>query len=358
MSACVENRSPVMLRSDVAPEASDAYVSAHPASTSYHRQAWLGVIERAFGHETRYLVANTPSGIAGVLPLVFFRSRIFGTFTVSMPFLNYGGVLADSPEVERLLLGGAIEATQARGGAHLELRHQGQHYVELSPKRHKVAMELGLESEVDRQWQKLDRKVRNQVRKGEKSALEACAGGAELLPEFYEVFARNMRDLGTPVYGRRFFEEVLQTFPEESRVFVVRTGGGPVAASIVHWFQDRIEVPWASSLRAFNPLCANIFLYWEMLKFAVQRGFRTFDFGRSTPGESTYQFKKQWGAEPHISFGNTGQRPGGRCRTSIPAIRSSTSPSVRGSDCRCGSRRQSVHSSSEISRSHSRRSCS
>ena len=35
-----------------------------------------------------------------------------------------------------------------------------------------------------------------------------------------------------------------------------------------------------------------------MLRWAVQHGYRTFDFGRSTPDEGTFHFKKQWGAQP------------------------------------------------------------
>jgi FemAB-related protein (PEP-CTERM system-associated) len=107
-----------------------------------------------------------------------------------------------------------------------------------------------------------------------------------------------MRDLGTPVYSASFFRHVVGAFPDESRVFVVMLGQQPVAASLVHWYGTRIEVPWASSLREFNPLCANVLLYWHMVRFAVERGFGTFDFGRSTPGEGTFQFKQQWGAAP------------------------------------------------------------
>jgi lipid II:glycine glycyltransferase (peptidoglycan interpeptide bridge formation enzyme) len=91
---------------------------------------------------------------------------------------------------------------------------------------------------------------------------------------------------------------VLSAFPNHSRVLVISSEGRPVAASLVHWYGQRIEVPWASSLREFNPLCANVLLYWQMLRFAIDRGFRSFDFGRSTFGEGTYHFKKQWGAEP------------------------------------------------------------
>jgi peptidoglycan/LPS O-acetylase OafA/YrhL len=37
-------------------------------------------------------------------------------------------------------------------------------------------------------------------------------------------------------------------------------------------------------------------LYWQMLEHSVQQGARTFDFGRSSPGSGTHQFKRQWGA--------------------------------------------------------------
>jgi FemAB-related protein (PEP-CTERM system-associated) len=291
-------RSPVIVRDRVPGDGSQEYVASHPQSSSYHRHEWLDLVRTAFRHDTRYLVASSAGGVEGVLPLVFFRSRLFGRFAVSMPFLNYGGILADGQDVETALLQRAIEETRQAGGTHLELRHTRQHFSELTPKRHKVAMELTLASAADEQWNMLDRKIRNQVRKAEKSGLQAASGGVELLPEFYAVFAHNMRDLGTPVYGSGFFRHVLTTFPDETRAFVVRMDGQPVAASLVHWYRDTIQVPWASALREFNPLCANVFLYWQMVEFAVGRRFRVFDLGRSTPGEGTYHFKKQWGAQP------------------------------------------------------------
>jgi len=288
----------VQIRVDMPTGTADAYINAQPAASGYHRHAWLDVIERAFGHETRYLVAESRSGISGVLPLVFFRSRLFGSFAVSLPFVNYGGVLANDAAAAQALLEAAVEATRAAGGTHLELRHSTRQFPELDSKRHKVAMRLPLAATAEAQWNTLDRKVRNQVRKGEKSGLTAQVGGAELVNEFYHVFAHNMRDLGTPVYSRRFFDTVVSTFADSSRVFVVRHDGRPVAASIVVWYRNMAEVPWASALRSSNALSANVFLYWQMLRFCIEQRLRVFDFGRSTPNEGTFHFKKQWGADP------------------------------------------------------------
>ena len=290
---------PLVVHDRAARDTCNEYLEAHHGASAYHAPAWLDVIHRSFGHDTRYLVAESAGSICGVLPLVFFKSRVFGHFTVSMPFVNYGGVLADHADAARALLARAIEETRKAGGSYLELRHTARLFPELPARSHKVAMTVALEGTPEHQWQRIDRKVRNQVRKAEKSGLDSEDGGIELLDAFYAVFSQNMRDLGTPVYGVRFFSEVLSTFPEATRVFIVRHAGRPVAASIVHFRGPTIEVPWASSIREFNPLCVNVLLYWRMLQFATDRGFRTFDFGRSTPNEGTFHFKQQWGAQSH-----------------------------------------------------------
>ncbi len=141
-------------------------------------------------------------------------------------------------------------------------------------------------------------KLRNQVRKAVKSGLSVAVGGRELLTDFYTVFVRNMRDLGTPVYAEKFFAEVLRVFPSDARIIAVYLEGRPVAAGLIIWFRETVEIPWASSIRDYNQFCPNNLLYWMALQYAVIHGFKRFDFGRSTSGEGTYRFKEQWGAKP------------------------------------------------------------
>jgi FemAB-related protein (PEP-CTERM system-associated) len=274
----------------------DAFVTSHPDRTGCHEWAWRDVIARVFGHACPYLVARDArsEAVVGVLPLVLMRSAVFGRSLTSMPYLNYGGVLATNTAVARALADEAASLARAEQCAHVELRHTARQLEELPFRQHKVSMRLALASDL---WTGLDRKVRNQVRKAEKSGLGFVRGGAELLPEFYRVFARNMRDLGTPVYDRRWFAEVLRAFPARAHLLVVRLGDRPVAAGLTLRTGDMVEIPWASSVRDFNHLCPNHLLYWRALEVATAEGARTFDFGRSTPGEGTYKFKEQWGAQ-------------------------------------------------------------
>jgi FemAB-related protein (PEP-CTERM system-associated) len=291
------------LRRDLDPVVWDAFVDRHPDATVYHLSAWTDLIEDVFRHRAERLAIVAPDGaVVGVLPVVFFQTPLFGRFATSMPFVNYGGVAADSPAAAAMLLAAAVAGAQARRASYLELRHARRVFTANPFQAHKVAMVLPLQPDSEAQFNGLDRKLRNQIRKAEKSGFAVRIGGVELLDDFHAVLSENMRDLGSPVHGRRLFERILTAFPGRSRLFCVSLGDVPVAASLVLWHRDRLEVPWASALRRYNALCPNLLLYWEMLKFGIGRGFGSFDFGRSTPNGGTFHFKKQWGAQPQQLF--------------------------------------------------------
>jgi FemAB-related protein (PEP-CTERM system-associated) len=272
------------------------YVHRHTDGTMDHLWSWRQIFERVFGHETVYLTARRGETIVGVLPLVQFKSRLFGRFLVSLPFLNYGGVLADDETAAAALVERAVDIGRRFGARHVELRHLRRQFPALACREHKVGMRLLLPSAHPGLWDGLDRKVRNQIRKAQKAGLTVTSGSGELLTVFYDIFARNMRDLGTPVYSRRLFEEALARFGNRARVFVVGRGGVPMASAIAIRFKGTMGVPWASSLREYRALCPNMLLYWAMLEHAHQDSATEFDFGRSSPGGGTHRFKLQWGA--------------------------------------------------------------
>jgi len=277
----------------------NGYVLNHPDSAVYHRYEWKRVIEQVFGHKTFYLVSKSGSGIIdGILPLVMLKSALFGHFMVSLPYLNYGGILADDAEVGKKLLAEAVTIAQAQRLAHIELRHREDKPIHLPAKTSKVTLMLDLPESADALLQSFKSKLRSQIRKPEKEGLTGIIGGLEQIDNFYYVFSRNMRYLGTPVYGRSLFTTILTVFPRETRICTVFKDDKPVASGFLVSYRDTVEMPWASSLREYNHLSPNMMLYWKVLSYAADNGFKKFDFGRSTPHEGTYQFKMQWGAQP------------------------------------------------------------
>jgi FemAB-related protein (PEP-CTERM system-associated) len=274
----------------------DQFVSLHPQATSYHLSGWQQVLHKAFGHTSHHLVAKRGARVVGVLPLVQLKSALFGNFMVSMPFLNYGGVLAHDDAARTELLDHAVTLAKALTCSHLELRETTPS-LSWPMRTDKVSMWLPLPANQDALWAQIGSKLRAQIKKGTGHGLTFEVGGVALLDDFYRVFSTNMRDLGTPVYAKRFFEIVLKQAPGTPELVVGKDPQGrAVAGALVLRHGDRMEVPWASTLREANSLNANMALYWTMLSHAREAGCTTFDFGRSTVDASTHRFKKQWGA--------------------------------------------------------------
>jgi FemAB-related protein (PEP-CTERM system-associated) len=276
----------------------DEFVRSRPDGTGYHLWAWRAVFARGLRLRSHYLTIREDGRIVGLLPLVEVRSWLFGRALSSLPYVNYGGVLAETDDAADALVAEAARLATRQRLSYVLLRHRQRRFPALPARDHKVTLVLPLAASDDAMWNALDRKVRNQVRKAEKSGVTTLSGGAELLDEFYGVFARNMRDLGTPVYGRALFAAMLETFPGDVRVHLARLGSQTIAGAISYAYGDTIEVPSASSLREHRALCPNHLLYWAMVREGIAQGRRRFDFGRSTPGDGTYHFKTQWGGVP------------------------------------------------------------
>ena len=320
----------------------DRYVSNHPEATLYHLSPWKSIISKAYAHQTYYLMAFSDSDgsvrcrtlpaapkftdnpkIAeaitestakptGILPLVHLKHFLFGNSLISLPFVDTGGILADNEEIEKLLL---LEATRIARNLkvdRIELRHMEpriwlaadatplrQLNCELSVQTlsHKMRMILELPDKPEILLSSFKAKLRSQIKKSLKEGLTARIGNMELLDDFYDVFSANMRDLGSPVHSKKLIEHTTAEFPDNAKLIVVyKRGGQPLACSLVIGFRDTLANPWASSLRQYSILSPNMLLYWTMLEYACDQNYRYFDFGRSSLGEGTYDFKKQWGA--------------------------------------------------------------
>jgi len=277
----------------------EQFVESHLEASQYHALAWGGLIHRVFGHMPYYLMARDQEGqVRGVLPLIYMKSPLFGRFLTSMPFLNYGGVLCESADARDALLNAAAEVARGLEATHIELRQAAPLEIGWPVRSHKVSMRLELPQRYDDLLKAFPSKLRSQVRRGEKEGMTSRHGGLELLDDFYQVFARNMRDLGTPVYGKGFFKDILLTFSKEARICAAYLADRPVAAGFVIGFRQTLEIPWASSDRRYARFAPNMALYNAALRYACTEGYREFDFGRSTINSGTYRFKEQWGAKP------------------------------------------------------------
>jgi serine/alanine adding enzyme len=277
------------------------YLQQHQ-HTPYHMSTWLKLIGNQFGHSSIILLAlNEQGDILGGLPLTLFSSKLFGRFAVSIPYINYGGPISDYRNINQALIGHSKQLLEKFNLSHIEIRSiQADLYPLCTSK--KASMILRLPQSNDILEKDLGAKLRSQYKKAEEYSPQLKIGKTELLDDFYYVFARNMRDLGTPVYPKSFFQAILDEPNIQSTLLTVELNNKPVSAAFLIANGDVLEIPWASTITDANKKNMNMWMYRNILSFAIEQKFTFFDFGRSTIDAGTYKFKKQWGAEPRQHY--------------------------------------------------------
>jgi len=275
----------------------DAFVRACPSATFFHLSAWRALIEQHQGHDTYFLLAERDGEIVGVLPLAEVRSRLFGHSLASLPFCVYGGIASEDPDAVAALEVEAERIALRLGVAHLEYRNVQPRHADWPGQDLYVTFRKTLEPDEEANMAAIPRKQRAMVRKGIKNGLLAHRDVD--VDRFFSVYADNVRRHGTPAMSRRWFAALMDAFGDDCEVMTVTTPDGASLSSVLSfYFRDEILPYYAGDLPAARDLAANDFKYWSLMRRALERECKVFDYGRSKVGTGPYAFKKNWGFEP------------------------------------------------------------
>lgn len=280
-------------------EAWNAYVSRHPESTNFHQLSWKRAVEYTFSHRPIYLMARHGCEVAGLLPLFVVDSVLAGRMIVSLPYATYGGAIADDANVAAVLIHEACSIARRLGACSLELRSIRASDATLPVRRSHATFRRALPAQTNDVSGLYPRKARAAARKARETGQLSVEFGEHLVDEVWRLYARSMRRLASPNYPRKFFEAVVSAGPGGTVAQLVRADGRPVAGllSFLHrrtvmpyfvGFDERVEIYGLSQ-----------FLYSESMRWGVENGFNTYDFGRSRiDNAGAFAFKKLCGFEP------------------------------------------------------------
>ena len=276
---------------------------ACPAATFFHRAGWAEVLRRAFGHDAHFLYAEREGVIGGVLPLGHIRSRLFGNTLISTPFCVLGGAVGDA-DACAALENAAVELAYSLKVDVLELRHSQPRHPDWPAKRELyVNFRTTLDPDPEANLKAIPRKQRAMVRKGIDAGLQGEID--EGVDRLFAAYSESVRNLGTPVFARRYFETLKTVFGPDCEVLTVTHQGRTVASVMSFYFRDEVLPYYGGGTTLARDLKGNDFMYWDLMRRACERGIRTFDYGRSKVGTGSYSFKKNWGFTPeplHYEF--------------------------------------------------------
>jgi len=275
----------------------DEFVENTSSATFFHKAGWQEVIEKAFGHDTYFLYSEHDGKITGILPLVHIKSILFGNSLSSCAFCVYGGIIANDEQSYAELDKKACELAEKLAVDHLEMRNRTQITPERPYKELYVTFRKELADDEEKNMLAIPRKQRAVIRKGIKAGLvsEIDLG----IERFYQAYSESVRNLGTPVFSKKYFAILKQVFKDQCEILTITDKNGLLIASVMSfYFKDEVSPYYGGGTAYARAVQGNDFMYWEVMRRAVAKGIKIFDYGRSKEGTGSYRFKKHWGFEP------------------------------------------------------------
>jgi FemAB-related protein (PEP-CTERM system-associated) len=275
----------------------DAYVHTAPNATFFHRAGWKTVLESAFGHNTFFLYAQQAGKIIGVLPLAQIKSLLFGNTLSSLPFCVYGGIVADTDTAASALREEACRLAERLKVGALEMRNRSASTADWPVKELYYTFRKTIDPSDEVNLKAIPNRQRAMVRKGLKEGL--CSEWDDGTDRLYRVYSESVRNLGTPVFSAKYLRILREVFGSDCSVLMITHQGQDVAAVMSFYFRDEVIPYYGGGMAAARTLKGvNHVMYWELMRYSAEQGYRLFDFGRSKAGTGPFSFKKNFGFEP------------------------------------------------------------
>jgi FemAB-related protein (PEP-CTERM system-associated) len=272
----------------------DRFVLFHPRGTFFHQLAWKRVMEKTYGYKPYYFCARRGERITGIAPTFLVSSWITGRRLISLPFAVYGGVCAEDLESEQALVTELEQLAAKLDVEYLELRNrQGCIRTGYHPVVRYATFTMPITADTEAIYGAFPKDIRYMIRKAEKAGLRVQRG-FDQLDDFYRLMTINLRRLGTPMFPRALFENLIREYPGQIDLSLVYSGDSPIAGGMSFFFREWMQPYYVGSQEEAKALAANNFLWWELIKLAARTGRTTFDFGRSKKDSGNYAFKKKW----------------------------------------------------------------
>ena len=275
------------------------YVHCSVDATFFHLVEWQSIFDDVLGHRSYYLMAKKAAEVVGIFPLVHVKSKLFGNALISVPFGVYGGILADDEQVQELLSEQALTLARELKVDYVEVRDQfAVNTLDASwhAKDLYVTFKKELLATEEDNFKAIPRKQRAVVRKAIDYGLTSEWDNDT--DRFYAMYSESVRNLGTPVLSKKYYQSLLDVFGDQCRVLTILDKDQPVSSVLNFYFKDQV-LPFYGGGPAIARSCrANDFMYWELMRLSVEQGIKVYDFGRSKDGAGSYRFKKHWGFKP------------------------------------------------------------
>ena len=271
--------------------------------TIFHMSAFRQVLLSSFGYRCGYhAIVDKHNHICALLPLIVGRNLGLKKAGVSLPFVNYTDICADSEEALEFAMISILELKDKYSLDYIELRLKDQDMDNSSWNLNLLnhTFILSLAGGEEKVLSLATSSCRNHVRKTYKNNWFTVSFDINHMDAFYRVYVHRMKQLGSPAPDISFFKNFFKYLPENAFLLtVLDQATGKVIGGMLLLISPgnaTVYYPYGANLVEYNSKYLNNFMYWEAVRFGIRKGLKDLDLGRSPTGSGTYKYKEQWGA--------------------------------------------------------------
>ena len=278
--------------SDCLQEEWDRFALRH--GTIFHTTPVRRILLDSFGYQCGYHAAvDGENRIAALLPMITGRNLSGKRVGVSLPFVNYLDLCVSSEEATAFVMQSlpAIQRGLSLNG--IELRFKEQRFDDPAWRvcRNNVTFVMPLLAEEEATLAQTSGSCRNHVRKTYKNDWFVASFDRSRLADFYKVYVRRIKQLGSPSPSLDFFAAFFRHLPENSFLLTVldkateQVVGGMLLLTSPG--NSTLYYPYGANLVEYNHCYLNNFMYWEAVRYGIRQGLKFLDLGRSPAGSGT-----------------------------------------------------------------------
>jgi len=280
------------------------FLSRHPARMLYYTIQYRDLLIAHLRCEAQYFVARDGHGrICGLLPTMLRRGR-YGSVVNSLPFFgSHGGVLADSPEAERVLWDTWNEATADAVAATVILNPFGDQAPPAASTHldYRIGSMTPLpdQATVDDILSRIDPSAKRNYRKASRLGVQIQEDNTQV-ETLHAIHAENMAAIGGRAKELSFFREVSRHFVpgRDFKIYLASHDGDTVAVLLVFFCGVCAEYFTPGTRLAARDLQPSAPLLVRAMQDAAHAGLRLWNWGGSwVDQQSVTRFKGKWGGQ-------------------------------------------------------------
>lgn len=274
----------------------DDFVKEHPSTWIDSQSHWINFFEDKFGYKNYSFLIYENENLIGVMPLFLVKSIFFGKRLISGPITDIGGPFFNNlnEDVINSTLSHIDKIASEENVDLVELRCSPINLPGYTSKSEYVDFCVDLSNSLDNIWKNLNKKLRNGIRRAEKSLVIEKSNSYESLLTFYKLHLITMRSLGSPPLGFHFFEEMYKDLGKDGFFLFAKYEGKIICAIFVLIYKGIARHDATVYLPSYRHLQANSLLIFKAIKEAQQKGCKELLFGRTLQGSSVHDYKKRW----------------------------------------------------------------